>query len=270
VDADTLVFDIGFHLGEDTKYYLARDCRVVAVEADARLVERAVRTLKRFVSGGRLILVNAAVGDITADVVPFHLSRKTEWSSRNRRIADRLGQYDQVVDVPALTLSALVRDHGCPYYCKLDLEGSDCSALGAFAGADALPEFASVETECLGEREEISEVEALATLDALHLLGYRRFKLVDQRTLEVLEYGVPAPERRLPRGEPLPLVGHSFPEGSSGPFGHDLAGEWLDYGDARRTLIFHRRRYFSQPDSYSYGFWCDWHAWLAPGVARLG
>ena len=54
------------------------------------------------------------------------------------------------------------------------------------------------------------------------------------------------------RREPLPVPG--------GPFGKDLAGEWLDEEAARDVLVRSRSAYFERPGARPYGFWCDWHA----------
>jgi hypothetical protein len=164
----------------------------------------------------------------------------------------------------------------------------DIVCLETLQGTITLPPYISVETECIGDAEQLTESEALRTLEQLQALGYARFKLVDQTSLVVLSpaeslYRTKAPvhtrlKKRLGLGDHQPYnfdsatrkqrhhleqrLGYAFPAGASGPFGSELDGEWLDPESARKTLLRHRRDYFRMPGAKPYGFWCDWHATL--------
>lgn len=80
----------------------------------------------------------------------------------------------------------MFHEYGTPFYCKIDIEGNDIIALQTMEKVSEKPLYISVETECIGEDEDIAGHE-LDTLNALYQLGYRKFKLVDQRTLTVLD-----------------------------------------------------------------------------------
>ena len=56
-----LVFDLGFHRGEDTDHYLAIGHRVVAVEANPSLAEDGRQRFAAEISSGQLQLIHAAV-----------------------------------------------------------------------------------------------------------------------------------------------------------------------------------------------------------------
>ncbi len=142
-------------------------------------------------------------------------------------------------------------------------------------GFDELPSYISVETECAGDHEELSEEEILLTLDVLNSLGYRHFKLIDQTSLSVLSYGKRFYTNTRKIGysimEKFDLLGgnrrvlwkqfaYKFPFGASGPFGEDTNGDWMNFEQAKETLLFHRKDYFNLIRSKNYGFWCDWHA----------
>jgi FkbM family methyltransferase len=271
-----LVFDIGLHLGEDTAYYLARGYRVLAVDADARMVERAAVRFGDAVADRRLTLLNAAVSDRGGSTIEFHLSRNTIWSSADARIAGRQGMGGETVEVETRTLAQLIAEFGTPLYCKVDIEGLDAAALRSLANTTEPPAFVSTETECLGQDVVIGEEEALATFTCLTALGYRRFKLVDQRSLVVLEPGrgfysthdtlfnrllgtFGRKDWHL-RRRVIHRLGYAFPVGASGPFGQDLDGSWLDSKTARETLLLHRGDYFASSSAVPFGFWCDWHA----------
>ena len=68
----------------------------------------------------------------------------------------------------------------------MDIEGYDAVAVEALKTVQPLPAYISVETECIGEHEIISDEQALETLVRLHEAGYYYFKLVDQSSLTVL------------------------------------------------------------------------------------
>ena len=117
----------------------------------------------------------------------------------------------------------------------------------------------------------------------LKKLGYRKYKLVDQRSLCVLQpdeifYRDIGPFRRMinesnsllkklgivknNRHELRDKFGFTFEKGSTGPFGEELSFKWLDYETAKRTLLFHRDSYAKLRVARNWGFWCDWHAKL--------
>jgi FkbM family methyltransferase len=272
-----LVFDIGAHKGEDTAYYLSRGFRVLAVDADPQMVEAVKRACPSQLASGRIILLNAAVSDKDHDESDFHLSSNSEWGSLIKAIADRNNTYQQSIKVETRTLPSLVAEYGLPYYCKIDVEGYDFVCLKTLSRLEHLPAFISTETECLAEFENGTEKKSLETLNALRDLGYEKFKLVDQRTLTVLELGIKfycsnflehltelgmhlkrKRQRRLLKRS----LGYDFPSGSTGPFGDDLSSQWLPYELARENLLFHREEFFKARWARNYSFWCDWHAKL--------
>jgi FkbM family methyltransferase len=274
-----LIFDIGMHHGQDTAYYLSLGNRVVAVDADPTLIERAREKFKRQVAAGDLILVHCAIAEQEGQTLDFYLSNMDEWNSLRQEVAERRDAAKEIIKVQGRRLASLVGEYGSPYYCKIDIEGYDEVALTTLQGVQTLPTYISVETECSGDKG-ISEAEALQTLETLKSLGYRRFKLVDQATLISL-----SPDRKfyslgylarkaagklLKRLSPSAEIGYrkqlqrdlhyQFAETASGPFGEQLRGDWFDYPTSRELLLRQRRDYFKLPTASNYGFWCDWHA----------
>ncbi len=280
-----LIFDVGLHTGQDTAYYLHRGYRVVAVDADVRMIERAEVEFAGAVEEGRLRLVHCAVAADEGEV-DFHLSGNPLWNSAIRHVTDREGLHQTTLRVPARRLDNLLREFGVPYYCKIDVEGYDVVCLRTLRGMPELPLYVSAETESVGPSDRPTDAEALATLEELARLGYRRFKLVDQRGLGLLPASGHVYTRRPPlwkrvrrrlglggygpynyagwyaeqRRKVCQALGYEFTVHSSGPFGEDLGGEWLDLSTARRTLLRHRAEYFRLPQVDTFWFWCDWHA----------
>jgi FkbM family methyltransferase len=265
-----LIVDVGLHRGQDTAYYLSRGARVVAIDADPRMIDQARTTFAEALSANRLSLINAAVGK-TSGTVQFHISDNGEWSSLSTDIATRKHLGMNTIEVKAVRLPEVFETHGVPEYCKIDVEGADLLCLQSLEGGGAVPRFISVESECAGDTR-LSDDEALRTLRALQQLGYQRFKLVDQATLNVLgreTFYTPSVWQRAMRKFSPPADSRAvleqrlkwrFEVGASGPFGDDLDGDWLPYQSAVETLQKHRGDYFSQPTASPFGFWCDWHA----------
>lgn len=288
------IIDIGMHKGEDTGYYLMRGYNVLAVDADPAMIELAKKNFKNEYQKGQLQLLNAAISDKDGGTVTFNLSENTLWNSLKENIADRANLGKNAITVPTRTLTSLVAEYGAPYYCKIDIEGYDEVALQTLKTATELPEYISVESECVAEGETISDEQALATLYRLKELGYSRFKLVDQTSLRVLNpdedlhtssenilkfqksnlalkvlrkvqsslgmRGDISQDNLNVRKDLEKQFNYFFSVGSSGPFGEDLAGNWLDFENAKKTLLKHRADYFKLENAVSYGFWCDWHA----------
>jgi len=274
-----LIFDIGMNHGQDTGYYLWLNHRVVAIDADPTLIDLARQTFAAQVASGQFKPVNCAISYEEGSTIDFFISEKDEWNSLKKEIAERKTSVKGVVKVGVRRLASLMDEFGVPYYCKIDIEGYDEVALDTLKGAAQVPTFISAESECAGDQT-LSEEQALSTLRKMHELGYQKFKLVDQATLSVLESNVKFYDnahlaqkgldkvlRKVNAGwgygarqEAVKRAGYLFPETSSGFFGEDLAGDWVDYATATELLLRHRRDYFRLPTAVSYGFWCDWHA----------
>lgn len=277
---EELIYDIGFHKGEDTLFYLLKGYKVVAVDADIELIEEGKSSFKEYIDNGRLILLNYAITNESDKDINFFISQNTLWNSTNGAVASRQGNKTLKKKVRSKRLDDLFREYGTPFYCKIDIEGNDIIALRTIEYSDEKPPYISVETECLGENETIAIGKELETLERLHQLGYRRFKLVDQQTLTVLskrDFYFNIPERHWTAQtaidcryakEQLELTSNQrgmkftdfFPS-ASGPFGEELAGRWYGYKLAREILKKHRRDKM-QLGGPEWTFWCDWHVAL--------
>ena len=50
----------------------------------------------------------------------------------------------------------MFHEYGTPFYCKIDIEGNDIIALQTVEKVSEKPLYISVETECIGEDEDIA------------------------------------------------------------------------------------------------------------------
>jgi hypothetical protein len=127
-------------------------------------------------------------------------------------------------------MERVFREYGIPYYMKVDIEGCDFLCLEALRSTQARPRYVSIEWNKLSLRGVRQELNSLAEL------GYGSFKVVPQH--EVAHQHPPVPPRE---GR---AVDHVFSEGSSGLFGEEAPGRWVDAPSALKMYrpIFMRYR----------------------------
>lgn len=183
-----LVFDLGFHRGEDTGYYLAMGRRVVAVEANADLIAVGRERFSAECKQGKLTLVHAAVVGRAKrtqqdELLFYPHPQRSEWGSVDRRWVRRNAEIHglpngEPVRVPALSLEELMRSYGCPGFLKIDLEGADEEVLADLDQLAVRPLFVSWETGKESLKAVLRQHRRLASL------GYDRFRVVQQAYLQ--------------------------------------------------------------------------------------
>lgn len=276
-----LVYDIGFHEGQDTAYYLKKGYRVVAVDADQALIARGNEQHAAAIAQGQLTLVGKAIYEFDDREVEFFISDNSEWNSLNKDFAGRNALGTRVEKVATVRLDTLVRTYGKPYFLKIDIEGYDVHALRTLS-PELAPEYISVEALSLTADHIPDDEEAMATLKELQRLGYKQFRLVDQTAFEAMEPGTPVYGVNHFAKEPMwagllrkfllkkgyklkryshrdwinARCGHQFEYGSAGPLPEELDGRWLDARAAAETLRFHLAEAVKLGMT---GFWVDWH-----------
>lgn len=220
-----LVFDVGMHTGEDTDFYLKKGFRVVAVEANPSMVEAAQRRFSRELENGSLIIVGKAIASEDG-IVRFAInSRESEWGTIETSYAQRnelVGTTNQWIDVPATKFESVLREYGVPYFLKVDVEGADHLCIEALSKFPDRPIFVSVELTLL------SFADYFDVIANLWSLGYRKFKIVNQRLVQ--QYVCPSPSKE---GS---YVDYRFRKGSSGLFGNEVPGDWAGVEDTFRRV----------------------------------
>lgn len=209
-----LIFDVGLHKGEDTDFYLAKGFRVVAFEADPQLAAQARTRFKTAIADGRLSIVEGAICDVDGPTVRFYRNPdRSEWGTVDPRWVRRneaLGSHHQDIEVAVVDFEKAIRQHGMPYYMKIDIEGADRTCLEALKQFPIRPSYLSIESEKVDFERLVEEIRILESL------GYRDFLPVQQA--DVMRTSQPA---RTSEGRD---VTHRFPAGASGLFGQDLTG----------------------------------------------
>jgi len=210
---EDLIYDVGMHRGADTEFYLAKGFRVVAVEANPTLVEDVRARLADKIESGGLKILDCAISDYASRADFWINTRDDLWSSLDADESFAWAGCERV-EVECRPLSAILEEHGVPYYLKIDIEGADVHCVQALRHCSTKPRYVSFEVS-MHDFEK-----TFGALAELWQLGYRRFKLVNQaRNPEVQ---LPQPPRE---GK---YVEHRFDSSTSGPFGEETPGPWLD------------------------------------------
>lgn len=197
-----LIFDIGMHDGQDTAFYMHKGFRVIAVEANPVLADRAKQQFPDQIRSGQLSVLNVAIADEQGERDFYINLHDDHWSSLEPEWGQRNGQF-KTIKVQTTRLDSLIAAYGVPDYLKIDIEGGDLTVLRQLANIPAKPHYISVEEH------------RLDYFPLLWSLGYRGFKIVNQGLVQHIDY-----------------PGWKFMPGTSGPFGEETPGPWLPFGDA--------------------------------------
>jgi FkbM family methyltransferase len=249
------VFDVGMNNGDDSAHYLSKGFKVIAVEANPILVQRARLRFQAEITSGQMVIEPLGICEHPGRA-PFWINEERDvFSSFDRIRASRGGTHCRSVDVECVTFDMLLKKHGVPYYLKLDVEGAEPHCLTSLRSF-GLPKYVSVEAESLGY------------LLLLWQLGYRQFKVVDQMrhnsrfpdftnddafsrlAKRICSYV----DRLKNRASTV-----AFPRGCSGPFGEDTTGSWQTLEEVSYNWL-HLHFGHHNRGSLSAASWYDFHA----------
>ncbi len=214
-----IIYDIGANNGDNIPYYLKKAEIVVAIEADPVLCEQIRERFNEDIKKKRLVIENCVVtADEEGASVPFYISKEHHVLSQFPVPTYNPKAFEKVI-LPAKSITQLIRNHGTPYYVKVDIEYYDHVLIRALFENEIQPEYISAESHYF-------EVFCLL----VGLGGYNSFKIVDGRSVSELYNNwqiktVSGIER------------YSFPHHSAGLFGDDVAGEWINEGCLFRRLL---------------------------------
>jgi FkbM family methyltransferase len=274
-----LIFDVGMHNGDDTAFYLHQGHSVVAIEANPDLVDVGRKRFCDHIKAGKLKILNVAIGETPGEQDFWICDDSSDWSSLYRHCASWKGSRHHCIRVKVVPFGDILAEFGTPFYLKIDIEGSDHLCLRALANMQP-PPYISAEAD-----------EELRILSMLKDCGYRRFKLIRQANLHpVYKSSLYSETERLVdsilydssrRYRLMRVLGArplarglwsrvelksrlekraqwKFPLGSSGPWGDETPGRWLEFSEAKDVYEHGRAEMLKSP--HPADFWCDWHA----------
>jgi FkbM family methyltransferase len=270
-----LVFDIGFHIGDDSAGYLSRGYRVVAVEANGALVEDGRKRFRNEVASGQLTILNVAMWHTSGAKITFCINETYPgMSTIDRDHCDRVGGKCHEVEVETVTVADLFETYGTPWYMKMDIEAADEMVVRSLPEGCPLPKYFSCE---------ISHGSPMVGL--LSTYGYVAFKLINQGTLTQSlpifdnEFFLRALRKSSVICPPVRSLIAGLPEGirpkkilwdpprnrfspqllrTTGPFGEEADGKWQSTAEMTRHIDYVYAQYVRS--GLVNGFWYDLHA----------
>ena len=202
-----LIMDIGMNDGRDSAFYLKKGFRVVAVEANPLLVEKASNDLAAYIASGQLIIEPVGLGQKEGQFTFYVNLDNDHWSSSDKIWGTRDGTRYREIPVMCVQPQSLFQKYGIPYYVKIVIAGIDIEVVRALHDFSERPRYISIEENQTYYFAELWSV------------GCRAFKLVDQRNLTEVKCPNPPLEGR--------YVDALFDGQTSGPFGDEAPGEWM-------------------------------------------
>jgi FkbM family methyltransferase len=215
-----IIYDFGSNNGDDIPYYLLKSDRVVAVEANPVLCEQINNRFSSEIKQGRLKVENCVItASENSEPVSFFIHKKNHVLSQfPKPPEDKLISFNEVL-LPSKPVTQIIKEHGNPYYIKIDIEHYDSEILRALSINDIYPPFISAESH------------SIDVFCMLVNMGYEAFKLIDGETVSKIY------SDRIIQSSQEDIL-YSFPHHSAGPFGNDIDGKWMTADNFFRLLAF--------------------------------
>jgi FkbM family methyltransferase len=152
-----LVFDVGAHVGNQSRCLAGLGARVVAIEPQPQLA-RWLRWLFR--GNQRVTVVETALGARPGKAslypsprTPTVATLSSEWiTTVGKAKSFAAVRWEAPLEVPVTTLDALIERHGLPRFCKIDVEGFEAEILRGLSRPIPLLAFeyvpAAIEIAC--------------------------------------------------------------------------------------------------------------------------
>lgn len=244
---NNLIFDLGFHNGDDTDFYLKKWFNVIALEANPYLVKEGMKKFQKYIVEKKLVLINKMVSDKVGMQNFYIHPTKSDWSSCDLNMAESDGSKSKIVSVEAVSLLDLCKEFGTPQYVKIDIEGCEIMVAKQLFYLENKPQYVSFET---------SKRTYAGIFSWLYVAGYKKFQLVNQ--LNNLNRK-PEETQKLVEGK---KIEYQFTKYSSGFFGNDLpSNKWLSYEEALLRYLKYKELKIIDNQELALG-WLDVHASL--------
>lgn len=171
-----LVFDVGANLGNYANLFRQRETRVIAIEPQP-FCYRFLHLRFLFIPLVRIIPAGAGSkpGTIAMTASTAHTlsSMNPEWIQKvneSNRFEGSRAQWNKTINVPVITLDAVIEKFGKPDYIKIDVEGFEAQVLQGLSHPVPVISFEYTLPEL--------KPDCIQCIEQLELLGNYRFKSV--------------------------------------------------------------------------------------------
>jgi len=225
------IFDFGANKGQNIKYFLQRADRICAVEAVPEFCSQISHDYAKEINLGRVIVVNAfATKFSSAELISFYQSKDRPGQST---YLEKKADVNSVkIMVPQISAAEIVNhfvtDIDTIEYIKIDTEGADLMVLDALIENGILPKYLSVE---------IHRMDVLNRVLSIKL--YDSYRIEKAGKINGYNFGLPALRVikyfvvKFVCKKQFPII---FSPISSGPYGEDLIGNWLNESALREKI----------------------------------
>ena len=127
--SDAKVFDVGANIGNKTAYYLSLGAhQVICIEPHPQVL---ITLQDRYQYDSRVIIVPRGLSD-QPGIVSFFPARSSTISTMaadwmTGRFKNEI--WESQIEVPVVTLDAIIAEYGVPDFCKIDVEGYELNVL---------------------------------------------------------------------------------------------------------------------------------------------
>lgn len=226
-----IIYDLGANEGKSIPYYLLKADLVVAVEANPDLCSYLKNKFNKEILNNRLIVENSIVTNKISSFESFYISKIGSYFSTYVPEEKRKSQYwkGRLIDkndweeklIRSINIFELFDTYGKPYYVKIDLEHFDQVILNEILNNyDYKPQFIS--SECQDIEVYNLFIKSKDYLLFKYMLGesvsknYKNHIFKDLNNLN---------------------QSFTFQEHSSGPYGEDINGSWLNKNDFHKKFL---------------------------------
>ncbi len=169
-----LCFDVGAHVGNRVRAWSALGAEVVAIEPQPQMLSVLERLYGK---KSNIQILPIGVADQSGSLELLINTRNPTLTTFSADWADQFSSnpdisaapFDDVVTVPVETLDELIRRHGVPVFCKIDVEGFEDRVLGGLSTAIPALSF---------EAFPLQVERSVACVKTLMKLGDYRFRTV--------------------------------------------------------------------------------------------
>jgi FkbM family methyltransferase len=187
----------------------------VGIEANSGLVDMCRNKFKNEIQEGKLIIVDKAIHN-QSGTIKFYIDQdKDDWGSTIKEWNRYYNKNVRELSVESITLEQIIKEHGLPYYMKINIEGADINCCKSLVHMKGKPKYISLE---LLAPFNMACLDSLDILSTLKVLGYDKFNIVDQKNNSKTKCPFPSLEGN--------YYDCHFNEESSGLFGKELSDNW--------------------------------------------
>ena len=134
IRSGNLCFDVGANVGYYSSTFLTLGTKVIAIEP---ISENITCLNQRFKDEKNLVVIHAAVSDETR-IGTMYKGRSLDLSTLDKSFVNFNEQqfnerWTETESVPLTTLDELIKAHGLPHYCKIDVEGHEKEVLSGLS-----------------------------------------------------------------------------------------------------------------------------------------